>query len=347
MKSIRTKIVVGAFLIFIISIGIIYAVVSIQMEKNATQNVLSNSKVTAEEMNHSIHNFLMQYEYALEMVTENSGVIDYIDTQTGKAVMTSDLDKGIDDAFSIYKNKLSETEAIYFGFENKHTKLVGDTPPPEGYDPTSRGWYQMAKENQTEIIWTDPYVDAFTGGYVITVTKAMVKDGKFVGAVGVDILLTSISERIGKTEPGFSGYQFIYDATGVAVVHPDSQGESSIGKEYVAAMYKDGATEGTMKFTESGKNKIGVYRTLDGLNWKIGAVYDVGAIKGSVTEARNLILLITLITVIAITVILWIMISHLIRPLYSLQNAMDKMADGELNAYADVKSKDEFGRLAE
>lgn len=346
MKSIRTKIVIGVFLLFFVSVLFIYAVVSMQMEKNATENVLNNSQVTIKEMNYSIHNFLMQYEYALEMVSENSNVIDYIDTQTGKDNVTTTLEKGIDDAFSTYRNKLSETEAIFFGFENKHTKLSGDTPPPEGYDPTSRGWYQLAKENPNEVIWTDPYVDAFTGGYVITVTKGIMKDGEFVGAIGVDLLLTSLSDRIGKTDPGFDGYQFIYDATGVAVVHPVTQGESSIEDKHVASLYTDGKTDGVIEFTEDGRKKIGVYDTVDGFDWKIGTVYDVGAIKGSITEARNLILIIALITEAAVIVVLWILISRLIRPLYTLQSAMGKMADGDLNAHAEVKSKDEFGQLA-
>ena len=346
MKSIRTKIVIGVFLLFFVSVLFIYAVVSMQMEKNATENVLNNSQVTIKEMNYSIHNFLMQYEYALEMVSENSNVIDYIDTQTGKDNVTTTLEKGIDDAFSTYRNKLSETEAIFFGFENKHTKLSGDTPPPEGYDPTSRGWYQLAKENPNEVIWTDPYVDAFTGGYVITVTKGIMKDGEFVGAIGVDLLLTSLSDRIGKTDPGFDGYQFIYDATGVAVVHPVTQGESSIEDKHVASLYTDGKTDGVIEFTEDGRKKIGVYETVDGFDWKIGTVYDVGAIKGSITEARNLILIIALITEAAVIVVLWILISRLIRPLYTLQSAMGKMADGDLNAHAEVKSKDEFGQLA-
>ncbi|NYF25508.1 methyl-accepting chemotaxis protein [Sporosarcina sp. JAI121] len=347
MKSIRTKIVAGTFLIFFISILLIYVVVSKQMEKNATENVLNSSTVTVEEMNHSIQNFLMQYENALAIVAENSKVVDYIDTQTGLEDMTDGLDKGIHDAFSTYKNQLSETEAIFFGFENKHTKLVGDTPPPEGYDPTSRGWYQLAKGNPGEVVWTDPYVDAFTGGYVITAAKGIEKDGKFVGAIGVDLLLTSLSDRIGKTDPGFEGYQFIYDAAGVAVVHPITQGESSIEEKQVASMYADGTTDGIMEFSESGRKKIGVYQTVNGFDWKIGTVYDVGAIKDSVTAARNLILLIALLTEAAVIVILWILISRLIRPLYTLQSAMDKMAEGNLTAHADVKSKDEFGQLAE
>ena len=84
MKSIRTKIVAGVFLLFFVSVLFIYGVVSTQMEKNATANVLNNSQVTIKEMNYSIHNFLMQYEYALGMVSENSNVIDYIDHKLEK-----------------------------------------------------------------------------------------------------------------------------------------------------------------------------------------------------------------------------------------------------------------------
>jgi len=347
MKSIKTKIVFGVFFVFFISVGLIYYFVSNQMEKSATENILTASEVSTNEMNYSIHNFLLQYEYGLDMITENIGVTGYIATQSEDEPMTNALDKGIEDAFVNYKKTLAETEAIYFGFENRHTKHVGDTAPPDDYDPTSRPWYHLAKENPNEVIWTDPYVDAFTGGYVITVTKAMVVDNEFVGAIGVDILLSTIADRIGEKNPGFNGYQFIYDATGVAVVHPTKQGESNIEESYVASMFSESKASGELKFKEDGIDRVGTFTTLTDLDWKIGTTYEMAAIKGSVRDAKNLILLIAVGTGVAVIIILWILISRLIRPLYTIQNAMNDIAAGDLNASAKVTTQDEFGMLAE
>ncbi|MEK5037531.1 methyl-accepting chemotaxis protein [Sporosarcina sp. FSL K6-3457] len=345
MKSIRIKLVFGVFLVFLLAVFLIYFLVSAQMEKNATDNISRTSESTVEEMGQSIHNFLMQYEYGLKMLIDNRATTDFFKTK-GDIYKTAMFDKGIEDALGIYQSNLKETAAIFIGFENKYTKHVGDVRLPRDYDPTSSQWYQMAKANSEEIIWTDPYIDSFTGEYVITVAKAVVLNGEFAGAVGVDLSLTSIANRISATDPGYNGYQFIYDAAGVAIVHPTNQGESSIEQPYVAEMYADGITEGWAEFEEEGTSKVSVFRRLEGFDWKIGTVYEVNAIKDSVKDAQNTLLAISLLTIIIVGAVLWSLITRMIKPLYIVQKAMDSVAEGDLTAYADVKSKDEFGRLA-
>ena len=40
-----------------------------------------------------------------------------------------------------------------------------------GYDARKRGWYKVAVENPGKLIFSEPYVDAFTGKMVITISK--------------------------------------------------------------------------------------------------------------------------------------------------------------------------------
>ncbi|HHS6828931.1 TPA: hypothetical protein ACTOBE_001469, partial [Campylobacter jejuni] len=50
-------------------------------------------------------------------------------------------------------------------------------------------------------IITPAYIDAFTNEYCITYSKALYKDGKFIGVLGIDVLLTSLQDQIART-PG-------------------------------------------------------------------------------------------------------------------------------------------------
>ncbi len=318
------------------------------MEKSTSKNIIDSSEVSVNEMGIGIRNFLMQYESGLEMLMENPAVINYWATQNGTPdIDEKKLETGLENAFNIYRKNLTETNAVAFHFNNKFTKLVADTALPEGYDPTEREWYKTLEAEPNEILWTSPYVDSFTGDYIVTVAKAMVVNGEMEGAITVDILLTSIADRLAETKADFEGYPFIYDPEGVAVVHPVKQSENGMADRHVADMYGEGNSKGQLNFTEDGNKKVGVYTTLSGFDWKIGMVYDEGAIKDSGKEAKHLLLIIALVTLVAVVTILWLLISRLIKPLYSLQKAMDKMADGHLNAHAEVKSKDEFGLLAE
>lgn len=346
MKSIKTKIVLGVFIILLVSIGLINIVMHMQMTKNTTAIMLEQSEVSVSETSISIRNFLKQYEYALDMLMDNEAVIAYAQTQMGvQNLDTYALEQGVDRAFNTYRRNLSETSAIGYHFENTFTKLLSDVPLPEGYDPTERPWYQALKANPSEILWTAPYVDAFTGENIVTVAKALVLNGKMEGAITVDILLTSIERRLLETTLGFQGYPFIYDADGIAIVHPDYQGEDSMDIPYVADLYTK--ESGHLTFTEKGAEKVGVYTSLPSFDWKIGLVYDVHAINASSKDARNLLLLIAIGTFIAAGAIIWQVVIRLLKPLDSLQTAMDHMAEGDLNYTADVSSKDEFGRLAE
>ncbi|WP_342514872.1 methyl-accepting chemotaxis protein [Sporosarcina sp. FSL K6-1522] len=348
MRSVRTKIVAGALLVILLSLAFIYVVTSMQMEKSASTNIIENSEVTVDEMSIGIRNFLLQYEYGLDLLIENPAIIDFRKTQDGTPdVDVQALEAGVDKAFNLYREKLTETSAVAIHYNNKYSKLVADVELPEDYDVTKRPWYQELAENPGQVLWTNPYVDAFTGEYVITVAKAIMVNGKMEGAVNIDILLTSIANRLAESNMKFEGYPFIFDPEGVALVHPTLQSESGMENAYIAAMYDEGKSVGHMNFDENGKKKVGAYTTLEGFDWKIGVVYDENAIKATADEAKRLLLLIGIATLVVVSLILWVLITRLIKPLYSLQTAMDQIADGDLSVQADVQSQDEFGRLAE
>lgn len=74
------------------------------------------------------------------------------------------------------------------------------------------------------MLWSPPYVDASTGEYAIAGSKAVVEGNKVLGVLGVDILLSSLTEEISKIDLGFEGYPIIFDSSGVAIVHPTLTG---------------------------------------------------------------------------------------------------------------------------
>ena len=79
--------------------------------------------------------------------------------------------------------------SMYLGLENKLMLIYPEGGLPDGFDPTTRGWYIDAKANEDEIIYSDPYIDASTGKNVITVSKTVKENGKVIGAIGIDMHL--------------------------------------------------------------------------------------------------------------------------------------------------------------
>nr|QBK89200.1 MAG: uncharacterized protein LCMiAC02_02950 [Mimivirus LCMiAC02] len=90
-----------------------------------------------------------------------------------------------------------------------------------GYDPRCRGWYFLAKNDQTKIHFTEPYSDAGTGNILISVSHAIVdSSNNFLGAVSVDISMQNLASAILSEKILDNGYTYLMDMTGKLVVYP-------------------------------------------------------------------------------------------------------------------------------
>ena len=349
MKSIRAKVTFRVFILFIVISGVIFTFVNMQMQKQAKGVLLDQSEIAVHEMGQSIENFILQYEQALHLVANNVAVTDFIQTQEGsKGVNMSQLEKGLEGAFGDYIEHLPSADLMYFGFENKFTKFVPEADVGPDFDPTSRPWYSAATEEPEKVAWTNPYIDAATGDYVITGSKAISQDGSLIGVIGVDISLANMTDRLADSDFGFEGYPFLFDSEGGPIVHPllNPEEEEIMNLSYVTAMFSSEKTKGIGNFEENGNKMVGVFTTLES-GWKIGAAYNEKAISASLMGTRNMIIGIFAIAAVAMVAFLWWLIAILMRPLAVIRNAMNKMAEGDLTAHAEVLEKDEFGQLAD
>ncbi|EPW4863501.1 cache domain-containing protein, partial [Campylobacter jejuni] len=120
----------------------------------------------------------------------------------------------------------SDALAVYIGLNNGNS-IVSQKESDDkkvnaiingkanNYDARERKWYQEAlKTNQ---IYINPvYLDPVSNKRVLTYSKALYKDGKFIGVVAVDILSENLQEAFAAT-PGntflFDGENKIFAAT--------------------------------------------------------------------------------------------------------------------------------------
>ena len=127
---------------------------------------------------------------------------------------------------------------IYYGTENKDFyQKDRNAEPPEGYDPTARGWYKACKAADGTII-TDPYMDVLIGGMCITTASPVYQNGQLVGVVGVDITLDMINGIMSGISDSEGKYGFLIDSSGNYVIHnnPDYLPGDEIAVEAVSAM---------------------------------------------------------------------------------------------------------------
>ena len=88
--------------------------------------------------------------------------------------------------------------------------------PPEDYDPKSRVWYRIAKENEGEVAFVPPYVDAQTGNLIISVCR-MLPDRQNV--ISLDVQLKRVQSMMKELNLNGKGYGFVVDETGLIIAH--------------------------------------------------------------------------------------------------------------------------------
>ena len=143
---------------------------------------------------------------------------------------------------------------------------------PDDYDPEARVWYQGAWSQGGGIFYSDPYVDAYTGEYVMTISKQVFdRDKNPVGVIALDVLLSNIKDYISSMQLMNSGYGVLMDSSRRIIVHPvaDTFGvqlESLIGGssyEEIAELLKAGEDISAFNYTSiiGGKN-VGFFKKL-------------------------------------------------------------------------------------
>ncbi|EEL0671545.1 methyl-accepting chemotaxis protein [Campylobacter coli] len=246
--------------------------------------------------------------------------------------------------------------AVYIGLDNGENIVSDDLSEKKNtnitingkannYNATTREWYKEARNsNQTYI--TPAYIDVVSNEYAITYSKALYKDGKFIGVLGIDILLTSLQDQIART-PGntfvFDNKDKIFAATNEALLDP------SVDHSPVLNAYK-----------AHGDNNFFSYKLNN--EERLGACTKVFAYTACITESADIInkpifkaayiQVIALIVMISISIILlYFIVSKYLSPLAAIQTGLTSFFDfinhkTKNVSTIEIKSNDEFGQIS-
>lgn len=109
--------------------------------------------------------------------------------------------------------------AVYVAYDDKSLVMSGGWQPPEDFDHRTREWYTGAKDLEEGVYITEPYLDEQSGGYCITISKRIMKDGQFVGVCGMDMYMDDIVQAMQSTYNN-NAYAFLVSAGDTILTHP-------------------------------------------------------------------------------------------------------------------------------
>ncbi|EKN8733159.1 methyl-accepting chemotaxis protein, partial [Campylobacter jejuni] len=246
--------------------------------------------------------------------------------------------------------------AVYIGLDNGENIVSDDLSEKKNtnitingkannYNATTREWYKEAR-NSNQMYITPAYIDVVSNEYAITYSKALYKDGKFIGVLGFDVLLTSLQDRIART-PGnsfvFDHKDKIFAATNKALLDP------SVDHSPVLNAYKAHGDNNFFSYKLNNEERLGVCTKVFAYTACITESADI--INKPIFKAAY-IQVIALIVMISISVILlYFIVSKYLSPLAAIQTGLTSFFDfinhkTKNVSTIEVKSNDEFGQIS-
>ncbi|EGC3290361.1 methyl-accepting chemotaxis protein [Campylobacter coli] len=246
--------------------------------------------------------------------------------------------------------------AVYIGLDNGENIVSDDLSEKKNtnitingkannYNATTREWYKEARNsNQTYI--TPAYIDVVSNEYAITYSKALYKDGKFIGVLGFDVLLINLQDEIART-PGntfvFDHQDRIFAASNKALLDP------SVDHSPVLNAYKAHGDNNFFSYKLNNEERLGTCTKVFAYTVCITKSTDV--INKPIFKAAY-IQVIALIVMISISIILlYFIVSKYLSPLAAIQTGLTSFFDfinhkTKNVSTIEIKSNDEFGQIS-
>ncbi|EGP0305786.1 methyl-accepting chemotaxis protein [Campylobacter coli] len=246
--------------------------------------------------------------------------------------------------------------AVYIGLDNGENIVSDDLSEKKNtnitingkannYNATTREWYKEAR-NSNQIYITPAYIDVVSNEYAITYSKALYKDGKFIGVLGFDVLSISLQDEIART-PGntfvFDHQDRIFAATNKALLDP------SVDHSPVLNAYKAHGDNNFFSYKLNNEERLGVCTKVFAYTACITESTDV--INKPIFKAAY-IQVIALIVMISISIILlYFIVSKYLSPLAAIQTGLTSFFDfinhkTKNVSTIEIKSNDEFGQIS-
>ncbi|MEH1938369.1 MAG: ATP-binding protein [Nostoc sp.] len=242
----------------------------------------------------------------------------------------------------------------------------------KNYDPRLEAWYadavKIGKPVWSQIYqWEDkPQILSISSSYPV-----YDKTHKLVGVIGIDLILSQISNFLAKLNTERSGQTFILERSGLIVASSseppyiiingkgkrraalDSQNSlirlttQSLNKRFGSLKFVVGKQQ--LSFTADGMRyfvQVKSWRDELGLDWLIVAVIPEGEFMEQINANTRITILLCIVAFLVATRIGILTARWVIKPILQLNRSAKKIAKGEWEQTPEIQRSDELGELA-
>ncbi len=236
----------------------------------------------------------------------------------------------------------------------------------EGYDARKRPWWSAAVQKD-QLYVSDPAVDLVRGYVSVPVQLAVhFDDGRLLGVIGIDVLLTTVADMVRTIRYGGEGMAFLADSSGRMVYYPGIKvtGAADSGLPKLLDVFSDGGgfdtveqrmtggERGMARVTWRGQSYLVLFAPVraeqPALDWSLGLLVPEGLVTSPIRRLQLFSLLGVLLTIALVAGALILLTSAIVtRPVNGLVERFRDIASGhgDLTQKVEISSNDELGDL--
>jgi GAF domain-containing protein/HAMP domain-containing protein len=212
-----------------------------------------------------------------------------------------------------------------------------------------RLWFQRARDGAS---LTFELVISRTLGKPALSISAPIKNsaGAIIGVADINTTLDNISESIGATKIGESGYVFVVDEQNRLAAHPDTTLTTAdrlndFSNYPPIAELRQGAT-GVFEFTdENGVEWIAYISRMDN-GWGVVAQQPRVELLSTMMRVQTITIISIVVGLLILLILLGLAISRMLQPIANLTQTAEAISAGDIDQRAEVTSANEIGILA-
>lgn len=289
----------------------------------------------------SIDNYLNGYNENLNMISNNVDVKSIVEHPEYEEFMIH--------IFKDFINSHKDSVSIYLGLEDKSMYTYPEAQYEDGFNPKERIWYKNAVERNA-ISWTQPYIDVHSNKLVVTASAPVYdNNNQFIGAIGIDISLDTLSKNINKMTIGNNGYPILISSDKLTMSHknPEKIGKKVTSKDILNAL-NEKKTSVEYEYKEDGrtKSKYAQFKTMKSTGWIIiGSIYteEIYSRANDILKKSLIILGLSLLGAIFIA---YIFSNNITKQIRRIIEYTENIKSGDLTVQSSIKTGDEFEDLA-
>ncbi|NMM64414.1 hypothetical protein HBE96_17480 [Clostridium sp. P21] len=356
-KSVKTKLFLIFTTIMIVPATILGISSYLKVFNTLKMQKTSETVQINKQIEYSLNEFTSSLNKTETLLAKSPVFVDMVNSEeSGEASDTMLIKPEVSTMRAMLSNLVDSNgnvKAAYIATRNKNMysgKVKALYAEKKTYDPTTSEWYKNAA-SQDKILWTKPYLDNNKNNKepitVVTLSKAIERNGTMYGAVAMDINLNELIKKINGIKIGQSGFVYVTNSNGEILIHSDKKKIRKLveSTELLDSLKK---AEGNLRTKTDGKEYITSFETEPNTNWKVICNLPVSELNQGAVSIKKFMIIIGIITIIiALIIASYVSTNMVIKHLDKLKEVLRKSSKGDLTAQVYIKTEDEFSEIGE